>query len=76
MWWHRRKRRSRPPIRQACPGDLEQARQEARRAHVQLQNAQAQTGEIEERAKIMERLRKENSIGPKFWDAMGRRREA
>lgn len=76
MWWHRHKRKPRPAPRPARPEDLERARSEARRAHIQLENARSQDCEIEERAETMERLRRENNIGPKFWDAVSRRREA
>lgn len=74
MIWPKRRRRKYvppPPPRQET---LEHARREATRAHVQLENAEAQQSEVTERAAELEEALTSNNLGPKFWAAVAARR--
>lgn len=77
IWWlKRRKHRKRklvpPPPRPS--GAMARARWEARRAHVQLENAEAQQREITERVAPLEEALTSNNLGPKFWAAVAARK--
>lgn len=74
--WKRRKRRQHLAPPPPDPHRLERARQEAQRAHQQLDNARAQDEEVTERSEHLEEVLVNNNLGPKFWAAVAARRAA
>lgn len=78
MAWIRRrvkgKKRPANPPAGPTPADIERAAQEAQRARATLHQVEAQTPEVETTAQHLERKLRENSIGPRFWAALGERR--
>lgn len=74
MIWPKRRRRKYIPPPPPPPARMERARREARRAHIQLENAEAQEPEITERAAELEEALIRNNLGPKFWAAVAARR--
>ena len=69
--FRRRKRRAyRPPP--PPPAELAEVVREVEiTAETQLQQAQAREPEIERRTRKIERIKRDNALGPRFWRAVG-----
>lgn len=75
MAWFRRRRSDHPLPPPPCPEVQRKIEQQNREAKKQLHTVKQRDKEVIERAKEVNRIRKENHLGPRFWDAMGLHRK-
>ncbi len=74
MFWSRRRRKPLPAPQESSQEDIERAKREAAAARDQLHRVQEQEPGVETAAEKLTRVRRENNIGPRFWDAVSQRR--
>lgn len=69
MGWRRAIRDRWAPPPPPPPEEIEEARAEAEQAEALLAECEALTPAIERRARTLEKIRRENNLGPRFWAA-------
>jgi len=77
FWSRRRHRRPAPvpdPPAETTQENIERAKEEARSARDQLRKVELQAPAVETAAEKLQRIQRENNIGPRFWEALGQRR--
>lgn len=74
MGFFRKNRHAYRPPPEPTEEDIRRAREELSRAEASLRRVEARAPEVEERSSHLDKMHKQNHIGPQFWDAIGIRR--
>jgi hypothetical protein len=67
----RRNRRAYRPPPPPPAALVEEIREVEETAEIQLETARAREPEIEDRSRKLDRIKRDNALGPRFWRAVG-----